>query len=338
MIARLALVVLISLWGALAHGHALQPGYLELRAIGNDTWNVFWRKPDVQGQPMALDAVLPEHCTQRRGGQPAFDGQGWSTRWITTCPGGLGGGTILIDGLADSRTDVLVRYELAASEAPDQSGSSDGQAWRLVPNAPDFVVPETPSRWKVMTSYTGLGIEHILFGLDHLLFVLTLLLLISNLRALLGAVTAFTAAHSLTLGAAALGWLSIPGPPVEAIIALSIMFVAAEILQRDTSHPHLSRRAPWLVSFGFGLIHGLGFGSALSEIGLPQGEILVALLAFNIGVELGQLLFIAACLVIGVVIRRVLATMQIDRLQQVAVYAIGTVAAFWFIERVAGFS
>lgn len=343
MIVRHGLVLLICLWGALAHGHALQPGYLELRASGNDTWNVFWRKPDVEGRPMALDAVLPENCTQRRGDAPTFDGQGWSTRWITTCRGGLGGGTISIEGLSISRTDVLVRYEMAVGDAPGQPGSSSaGEIWRLVPKAPDFVVPETPGRWKVMTSYTGLGIEHILFGLDHLLFVLTLLLLISNLRSLLVAVTAFTAAHSLTLGAAALGWLSIPGPPVEAIIALSIMIVAAEILEKDTSQPHLSRRAPWLVSFGFGLIHGLGFGSALSEIGLPKGEILLALLAFNIGVELGQILFIVVSLAVGVVVGRVLANlrigrMQTGRIQQVAVYAIGTVAAFWFIERVTGF-
>ncbi|MEX0283145.1 MAG: HupE/UreJ family protein [Paracoccaceae bacterium] len=329
MIRALALAIIAVLWAAMAHAHALQPGYLELRALGDDTWSVFWRKPDVQGEPMALDARLPEVCGQRTGPEPRFDGGGWSTRWITTCPGGLDGGEISIEGLENTRTDVLVRYELEPGQ---------GQAWRLVPGAPAFTVPETPGAWEVLQSYLYLGVEHILLGLDHLAFVLTLLLLIGNVRRLIGAVTAFTLAHSVTLGAAALGWLSIPGPPVEAVIALSILFVASEILHKDEGSPRLSRRAPWLVSFGFGLIHGLGFGSALTEIGLPPGEVVLALLAFNIGVELGQILFIIACLTLWAILRQMIRPQLVPRLENVVVYAVGSLAAFWFFERLAGFA
>ncbi len=323
-----ALALSAMLWGSLVQAHALQPGYLELRALDGNTWSVFWRKPDVQGQPMALDAVLPDTCAQRRGPEPKFDGEGWSTRWITSCSGGLSGGIISIEGLEETSTDVLVRYELEPKK---------GQAWRLVPTAPSFEVPVSPGAWEVVKSYTFLGAEHILFGFDHLLFVLALLLLIRDVRLLIGAITAFTVSHSLTLGAAALGWLNIPGPPVEAIIALSIMFVASEIFHRDPDNPRLSERAPWLVSFGFGLIHGLGFGGALSEIGLPQSEIVLALLAFNIGVELGQIVFIAVCLAAWALVRRLIRTDLSLRLETLAVYGIGGWAAFWFVERIAGF-
>lgn len=316
------------LWAGSVHAHALQPGYLELRAMGGDTWSVFWRKPDVQGEPMPIGALLPDTCTDRRGPEPQFDGAGWSARWITTCPDGLSGGTVAIEGLDSTRTEVLMRYELDPGV---------GQAWRLVPGAPSYVIPADPGAWEVVRSYTLLGFEHILLGADHLLFVLSLLLLIRNTRVLIGAITAFTVAHSVTLGAAALGWLDIPGPPVEAIIALSIMFVASEVLHRTPGQPRLSERAPWVVSFGFGLVHGLGFGSALSEIGLPQSEIVLALLSFNVGVEIGQLSFIFACLIGWTAIRHLLRSGLQFRLEKLAVYGIGGMAAFWFVERVSGF-
>jgi len=324
LIAALTLVF----WTSTAQTHALQPGYLELRALGDDSWSVFWRKPDVKGQPMQINARLSAPCDVPTGPEPGFDGEGWSTRWVTRCVGGLNGVTVTIDGLEKMSTDVLVRYELTPG---------DGEAWRLVPSAPEFVVPTEPGAIEVLRSYTALGVEHILFGVDHLLFVLALLLLIRNRRVLIGAITSFTIAHSLTLGAAALGVLNIPGPPVEAIIALSIMFVASEILGRNPEEPRLSERAPWVVSFAFGLIHGLGFGSALSEIGLPQNEIVLALLAFNVGVEIGQLLFIGAVFVGWFLLGRFIQGHARDALHRMTVYSIGGIAAFWLIERVAAF-
>jgi hydrogenase/urease accessory protein HupE len=275
----LFLALALVLVPVLGQGHALQPGYVELRALGGDTWSVFWRKPDVQGSPMRIDLALSEPCQTRTGPAPQFDGEGWSAGWVAACPGGLGGVTVTIVGLEDTQTDVLMRYEVEPGR---------GEAWRFVPGATAHTIAPVPGAWDVLRSYAGLGVEHILFGLDHLLFVLALVLLIPRMRTLIGAITAFTVAHSLTLGAAALGWLNVPGPPVEAVIALSIMFLASEILHRHPDRPRLSERAPWVIAFGFGLIHGLGFGSALAEIGLPQGEIVLALLAFNIGVEIGQ--------------------------------------------------
>ena len=204
-------------------------------------------------------------------------------------------------------------------------------------------MPEDPGALEVLTSYFWLGLEHIASGLDHLLFVFALLLLIRKPWTLFGAVTAFTIAHSITLAAAALGWARVPGPPVEAVIALSIMFLAAEILQRDPNKPRLSERAPWAVCFFFGLIHGLGFGSALQEIGLPQSEVALALLSFNIGVEVGQILFILAVVAIWQVAKRLIPATLNSASQPMRAgnafvpYAIGCVAAFWFVERLAGF-
>ena len=320
------LLLLVGANGAFAH--ALEPGYLELQAVGEDTWSVFFRKPDVKGAPMEIYAKLGPSCSQPRDQSAVFDGVGWTTRWVARCSGGLSGVVIGIEGLDQTETDVLVRYELTPGQ---------GQAWRLVSSAPSFSVPVEPGLTEVLTSYFKLGNEHILFGYDHLLFVLALLILIRNFRVLVGAITAFTVAHSITLCAAALGWLSIPGPPVEAIIALSIMFLASEIMQRDPNKPRLSERAPWTVSFVFGLIHGLGFGSALSDIGLPQNEIVPALLAFNVGVEVGQLLFIAAALACWAVLRRTGISVLAVRFQAGLVTGIGGIAAFWFIERIAGF-
>jgi hydrogenase/urease accessory protein HupE len=182
---------------------------------------------------------------------------------------------------------------------------------------------------EVAAAYTGLGVEHILTGIDHLMFVLSLLFLVGFNRRLVATITAFTAAHSLTLGLSALGWLTLRPPPVEATIALSIMLVAAEALH---TRPTLSRRWPALVAFLFGLVHGLGFAGALKEIGLPQHHLLAALLTFNVGVEIGQLL------VVGVVFAAVRALSRwpaFTRLRTPALYAIGSVAAFWSYARIA---
>jgi hydrogenase/urease accessory protein HupE len=244
-----------------------------------------------------------------------------------TCSGGLTGRTIAIDGLSGTMTDVLVRIE-----------RSDGTTLvtRLSPAEPSFVVEASPSAMKVAGTYAGLGVEHILLGIDHLLFVLALLILVEGRRRLVGTITAFTVAHSLTLGAATLGFVSVPQTPVEAIIALSIVFVASEIIRARQGNPGLAQRWPWIVAFTFGLLHGFGFAGALTEIGLPAQAVPLALLFFNVGVEAGQLLFIAAVGVVIVAARR-LALPQPAWAWRVPAYGIGAVAAFWTIERVAGF-
>jgi hydrogenase/urease accessory protein HupE len=190
---------------------------------------------------------------------------------------------------------------------------------------------------EIAWAYLVLGVEHILAGVDHLLFVLALLLIVRGGVRILLTITAFTVAHSITLVAATLGWVHVPGPPVEAMIALSIVFVAAEIVRGLRGRPGLTARAPWVVAFCFGLLHGLGFAGALAEVGLPQTAIPVALLMFNVGVEIGQLIFVAATLAAGALLAR-LPLPRRPWMDYAIPYAIGAVAMFWVVERVIGFA
>jgi hydrogenase/urease accessory protein HupE len=255
----------------------------------------------------------------------------YTERWVVKCAGGLTGGRIHIAGLSATMTDVLVRLERL-------DGTT--QVTRLTPSAPSFVVEAAPRALQVARTYLALGVEHILGGIDHLLFVLALLILVKGTRRLIWTVTAFTVAHSLTLAGATLGFVHVPGPPVEAAIALSIVFVAAEIIHSRQGKAGLTERFPWVVAFTFGLLHGLGFASALNEVGLPQAAIPVALLFFNVGVEIGQLLFIASVFIFIALARqaaRRIAVPQPAWAWRVPPYAIGSVAAFWVIQRVAAF-
>jgi hypothetical protein len=284
---------------------------------------------------MAIGVALPEGCSPTDGPPPVHDGRAFVTSWVATCQAGLGGGTIRIPGLEETRTDVLVRYTLP--------GGAEAQTMRLTPSAPSFEMARAEGPWARAQSYVALGVDHILMGLDHLLFVFLLLLLIRRARLLVGAITAFTVAHSLSLAAATLGWIAVPAAPVEAIIALSIVILATELVQPRGTGLQLTARFPWAVSFSFGLLHGLGFASALSDIGVPQGDVPLALFAFNLGVEAGQLLFIAAVLTAGLFLGRlgprpgkVLA--RGGPAFGATVYAIGGLAAYWMIDRIAGFA
>jgi hypothetical protein len=209
------------------------------------------------------------------------------------------------------------------------------QVARMTPADPGFEVTAAESWGQVAATYAVLGIEHILLGFDHLLFVLALLMLVPSMRTLLWTITSFTLAHSVTLAAATLGWVHVPQAPVEAVIALSILFVAMEIVHWRQGRPGITRRWPWLVAFTFGLLHGFGFANALSSIGLPQHAIPLALLFFNVGVEAGQVMFIAAVFIVSIALKRFRWPGWAWR---VPVYAIGSMAAFWTIQRIAGFA
>ncbi|WP_120501095.1 HupE/UreJ family protein [Roseovarius sp. EL26] len=335
VIRAFACLMVFLLSGQAAQSHALEPGYLQMTEVAPETWQVFWRRPDVKGMPMAIDAQLPENCTPDHGGTPQFDGQAWSVAWMATCDGGLKGETVAIPGLESQRTDVLIRVGFS------QSGSM--LAYRLTPSETAFILPQEQTVWQVLWQYGQLGFEHILEGWDHLLFVFALLILIQNTGRLIGAITAFTLAHSITLALATLGVVDMPGSPVEAVIALSIVFLAVEILKQDLSNPRLSARFPWVVSFLFGLLHGLGFAGALSDIGLPEGDIPAALLAFNLGVEAGQLTFVFV-VIAGFVILRQMSKSVAQQFRTVGApghsamgYAIGGVAIYWLVERITGF-
>jgi hypothetical protein len=249
-----------------------------------------------------------------------------------SCPEGLAGKSFTVNGLAQTQTDVLLRVDYLDGTASNQ---------RLTPEAPTVTIPDRPGAFEVVRTYLVLGVEHILLGIDHLLFVLALLLIVSGIGRLVATVTAFTVAHSITLGAATLGFVHVPSAPVEAIIALSILFLASELARQRTAGggaaetDNLTRRFPWLVAFAFGLLHGFGFAGALSEVGVPQHAVPLALLFFNIGVELGQLLFIAAVFGFAWLVRR--SAVRVPAIWPRAVaYGVGSVAAFWVVERTIG--
>ena len=332
---RAILLVLPAAAPSTLAAHEVRPAYLELRPAGASTWNVLWRVPALgQSLRLRVDARLPDGCAALAPRRAEFVADAYVERWSVRCAGGLAGGVVRFDGLSALRIEVLLRIERADGR--------DGIAARVTPSEPYFAVPSEPSALEVLQAYLSLGVHHILLGADHLLFVLALLLIVRGWRRLALTISAFTVGHTLTLAAATLGALSLPGPPVEAAIALSIVFAAAEALRARRGMPSLTAQVPWAVALFFGLLHGLGFAGALREIGLPQGAVLPALLFFNLGVELGQLLFVAVVLGLAWGLRRLAAGGRVpvapsSRAHAAACYAIGITAGFWLVERIQGF-
>jgi hydrogenase/urease accessory protein HupE len=328
----LLLILFLAVYAPDAFAHELRPAYLHLRQTSADTYDALWKVPARgEGLRLGLDVELPSGCANLTAPHGIFAANTYTERWSVRCAGGLSGGRIHIAGLSATLTDVLVRLERL-------DGTT--QVTRLTPSAPSFSVAATPSKMQVAGTYLHLGVEHILFGIDHLLFVLALLLLVKGWWRVGQTVTAFTVAHSLTLAAATLGFVHVPQQPVEAVIALSIVFVASEIVHEHQGQPGLSTRWPWVVAFIFGLLHGFGFAGALSEVGLPQTAIPVALLFFNVGVELGQLLFIASVFAAVAGARRITQRFGIPQppwVWRIPPYAIGGVAAYWVIQRITTF-
>jgi hydrogenase/urease accessory protein HupE len=328
----LASVVCVLALATSLSAHEVRPAYLELTQTSAETYDVVWKVPARgEDQRLALHVEFPLGTVDVTPPRGSLVNHAFTERWTVQCRGGLSGGVVHIAGLTATLTDVLVRV---------QRLDGGTQVTRLTPAAPSFVVEATPRGMHVAGTYLRLGVEHILLGIDHLLFVLALLILVEGTRRLVMTITAFTLAHSLTLAGATLGFVHVPGPPLEAAIALSIMFVAAEIIHGRDGTVGLTRRFPWIVAFAFGLLHGFGFAGALHEVGLPQSAIPIALLCFNVGVELGQLLFI------GTALGAIAATRWIARRVGVAFppwgwrvppYVIGVVAAFWLVQRVLSF-
>jgi hydrogenase/urease accessory protein HupE len=328
-------LLLFILLAALAPGvlaHEVRPAYLELRQTGSETYDTLWKVPG-QGTDLRLGLYveLPAGCTNATQPRASTANNAYTERWTVKCAGGLTGGTTRIAGLSATITDVLVRLERL-------DGTT--QIARLTPSAPSFVAEASPGVLEVARTYLVLGVEHILLGIDHLLFVLALFILVKGTHRLIATVTAFTVAHSLTLAGATLGLVHVPGPPVEAGIALSIVFVAAEIVHRRQGRTGLTERFPWIVAFTFGLLHGFGFASALNEVGLPQSAIPVALLFFNVGVEIGQLFFIASIVTVLALTRQVVQRIGMSQpawAWRIPAYAIGSISAFWVIQRISVF-
>jgi hydrogenase/urease accessory protein HupE len=315
------------LFTASAVAHESRPAYLQLTLDDAESVSLSFKAPAVGNMRMSLYPNMPVNCTATQQFSSYIIDGAYTESGRFSCAGGLTGKTVSIDGLSRTLTDVLVRVE-----RPD--GST--QVARLTPSAPSFVVAETPGTLAIASTYLTIGFEHILLGIDHLLFVLALLILVQATRTLIWTITAFTVAHSFTLVAATLGYVSFPQAPVEAVIALSIVFVASEIAHASRGRPGLTQRKPWIVALTFGLLHGFGFAGALTEVGLPEQAVPLALLFFNLGVEAGQLAFVAGALLVGSIARRLLQDVPVW-LPTASAYAIGIAASFWTIERVAGF-
>ncbi len=320
---RCVAMLLLALFATSAQADQLRPGYLEFTQQNATDWRLVWKAPLVGGLTPASQPILPAGCAQSGATQRQMTAFAMSSTSTVQCNRPVDGGRIGISSLDAAQTDILVRVAPLGRPV---------QALRLTAAEPTAIIAETPERWQVAKTYFVIGIEHIVFGYDHLLFVVALVLLLQRTRAVVWAVTAFTIAHSITLVGTTLGFVGLPSRPVEAVIALSIVFLAVEIVKKTPGMLRLSERIPWAVAFAFGLLHGFGFAGALAEIGLPETDVPAALLAFNLGVEAGQLAIVATTIAAIALIQKVRAN-ALPQLVRVASYAIGILASSWLIER-----
>lgn len=305
-----------------AHGHEIRPGLLQVTQTESNSYSVVWKQPLLGDRRLPLEPQLRPDCTKI---EPRIEATASALieRWTTVCSQPLS--LIEIEGLNRTLTDVMLEYTEMAG---------DQQRALLRPESPSYELGSggAGSAWL----YLKLGIEHLLAGYDHVLFVVGLLLLISSTRSLLVTITSFTLAHSVTLALSVLGWVSLSQAAVEACIALSIVLLAREALtEQDT----LLKKSPWLAALAFGLLHGFGFAGALRDIGLPDENLWVALLSFNVGIELGQLILVGVWMVLGLVARRFVRTSTpieslTPRFHALVAYAIGGMAIYWTLQRV----
>lgn len=306
-----------------ARADELRPGYIEFTQRSAGQWLLVWKSPMNADFTPATQPRLPEGCFIDGPQSRVISGGAAVTRSAVLCRAAVPGHSIGLVNFDAAQSDVLVRVAPLGRPV---------QALRLTPEEPTALIMEKSDRGQVVLTYFGTGTDHIIFGYDHLLFVVSLVLLLSGFSTIVKAVTAFTVAHSLTLIGTTLGLVGLPQRPVESVIALSIVFLAVEILKRKPDDQRLSERIPWVVAFGFGLLHGFGFAGALKEIGLPESDMPVALLSFNLGVEAGQLVIVGLTSGLLMLIRRHVPGHQ-GAAVKLATYAIGITASFWFIER-----
>ncbi len=308
------------------YAHEMRPAYLQVDQVDENRYQVIWKIPRRGEMVIRLQPVFPEAGELLQASVPrSVEGAMLYSYDLRTAQP-LRGQPVYVDGLERTMVDVLV----TVSYLNDEKAS-----FMLKPDANRAEFPVSADKLTVVKAYTLLGIEHILFGMDHLLFVLALIIITRGFGRIIRTITAFTLAHSITLSLAVLGVVQFPGPPIEAVIALSILFLATEILKTQRGTETLTSRKPWLVAFTFGLLHGLGFAGALAEVGLPQNEIPLALAFFNIGVELGQIAFVLA-VVLAMKLLAVKKSWPV-LLKRAPTYAIGSLAAFWLIERIVAF-
>lgn len=322
LLRRLCLCLLAFFVALPAQADELRPGYMELTQLDAQQWKLVWKAPVLGGLATRTRPAFPEFCRQSPP-QARVEGAVLVAESRLTCTKTLAGSQVGLAGMDAAFTDALLR--VAPLDRPVQTT-------RLTQQTAMVEVATVPDAWEVARSYFVLGVEHILTGYDHLLFVIALVLLLGRMRPVIKAATAFTVAHSITLIGSTLGLVGLAQAPVEALVALSIVFLAVEIAKQKPDAPSLTERLPWMVAFLFGLLHGFGFAGALREIGLPESDVPTALLTFNLGVEAGQLVIVSLVVAVLAALRR-FRPAALRPAALVATYAIGTVASFWFLER-----
>jgi hypothetical protein len=310
---------------SIASAHEARPCYLELKETSPGQFAVLWRTPVLAGMRVPVTLALPADVKEIKtpDEQELIDSH-VERRWIDAGPNGLAGKRIDFPGLQFTITDVLVRVELL-----------DGRSWSTIVHSskPYIEIAAPQGHLEVMGAYIVHGIRHISLGADHLLFLLGLLLIVKDRWMLIKTVSAFTVAHSITLALATLGYVNAPVVPLNAAIALSILFLGPEIVRVWRGQTSFTIRHPWVVAFAFGLLHGFGFASALTSAGLPHAELPLALLSFNIGVEIGQIGFVLLVLLLERAFR-ILEIRWPHWAQALPGYTVGSLGAFWTIQRV----
>ena len=313
------LMVFIFIWltSLCAHAHEVRPAFLGLNETAPAEFTMLWKQPVLEGKRLKITPSFDQSCTVGHAVLSQQNGTVIETRNVFCA---LTEGTITLPGLERTLTDVFVQISYLSGEK---------RSALIKPEAPRFELGEKTG--SAAGQYLWIGVEHIIYGWDHLLFVLGLILLVTR-RQIIGVATAFTLAHSITLGLAAFGWLTVSIRPVEILIAASIVLLGVEIMRKQRGRTSLATQRPYLISFIIGLIHGCGFASALSEIGLPKGTELLALFLFNVGVELGQF----AVILIGIIILALIAKASKElhrKSETLLAYGLSTVAMFWVIQR-----
>ncbi len=319
-----ALVLAVAVAGV-ARAHPLAPYLLELRELGNGRVAARWKAPLLQPTGSDVRPKLPSRCREDEPARAHRDSDSVSYEWAAQCGGGIVGGTLGATGLRDSKSNVLVRVVLGNGRVV--RGLLD--EWQ-----PTLAIPAEQRPLAVLLDYLSLGVTHLLTGLDHLLFVFGLVLLVPHRKRLLGTITSFTAGHSVTLSLAALGFVRVSPAAVELGIAITILVLAVELTRSEPAGASALRRRPWLMAFAFGLLHGLGFAGALAQVGLPATDIPLALFAFNGGLELAQIAFVAAVLLLMAATRHLAARAPAWAALAPA-YVIGSLAVLWCCERAA---
>jgi hydrogenase/urease accessory protein HupE len=321
--AGLALAALLAAGAPSALAHESRPGFLELRETGPETYSLLWKKPSGGEVEIQIAPVVPEGCRLVTPDRQQVTPGALIVRGTLQCRGGIAGKTLAIAGLPATISDVLVRVHHADGRL---------ESHLLRPTSPAVALGAKTTGLERAGGYLRLGIQHIVLGVDHLLFVLGLLLIVRDRWMLVKTISSFTVAHSITLAIATLGYASAPLPPLNVAIALSILFLGPEIVRSWRGETSFTIRHLWVVAFAFGLLHGFGFASGLTALGLPQAEIPLALLLFNVGVELGQLAFV----VLFLLLLRSFRVLEIEWPRWVEAlpgYAVGSLGAFWTIQR-----